>query len=85
MLQKWEMARWPNDARILATFPNSFHFIRSDDYASQTRRYAFSNSYRRNDERAYVFGERSDASRPIVASIYVACWELPPWRCSSHH
>jgi hypothetical protein len=61
--------RLPNDARFIATFPNSFHFIRSDDYASQTRRYAFVNSYRLADERAY---NRSDAARPIVDCIYVA-------------
>jgi hypothetical protein len=57
MLARWERARWPNDARFLATLPNSFHLIRSDDYASQTRRYAFTHFYRKKDERAYVFGE----------------------------
>jgi hypothetical protein len=70
VVQKWDTARLPNDARFIATFPNSFHFLRSDDYASQTRRYAFTHSYRKNDERTYVFSE--GASRPIVESIYVA-------------
>jgi hypothetical protein len=72
MLSRWEMLRWPNGAEIFATLPNSFHFIRSDDYASQTRRYAFPGSYHQNDERAYVFKERSGESRPIVSNIYVA-------------
>jgi hypothetical protein len=72
MLQKWDVARLPDNARFIATFPNSFHFLRSDVYASQTRRYAFTHSYRVTDERAYVFTERSGASRPIVEHLYVA-------------
>jgi hypothetical protein len=72
MLQRWETAWLPNEARFIATFPNSLHFLRSDDYASQTRRYAFTHSYRVTDERAYVFAELSGASRPIVERVYVA-------------
>jgi hypothetical protein len=53
LLRKWDVSRLPDDARFIATFPNLFHFIRSDDYASQTRRYAFVNSYRVVEERAY--------------------------------
>jgi hypothetical protein len=75
VVQKWDTARLPNDARFIATFPNSFHFLRSDDYASQTRLYAFTHSYRTNDECAYVFSEQSGASRPIVESIYVAGYD----------
>jgi hypothetical protein len=65
LVQKWDVARLPDDARFIATLPNSFHFLRSDDYASQTRRYAFTHSYRKADERAYVFKEQ--------ARTY--CWE----------
>jgi hypothetical protein len=63
------VSQLPNDARFIATFPNSFHFIQSDDYASQTRRYAFANSYRLVEGRAY---NRSDAGRPIVDCIYIS-------------
>jgi hypothetical protein len=52
LLRKWDLA-------IHATFPNSFHVLRLDDLTSQTRRYAFQNSYRLVEE-------------PIVACIYVA-------------
>jgi hypothetical protein len=68
LLRKWDVSQLPNDAQFLATFPNSFHFIRSDDYASQTRRYVFANLYRMVEERAY---KRLDARRPIVDCIYV--------------
>jgi hypothetical protein len=79
LLQQWDVARLPDDARFIATFPNSFHVLRSDDYASQTRRYAFTNSYRKIDERAYVFTERSGEARPIVESIYVAGYDGNGW------
>jgi hypothetical protein len=69
LLRKWDASQLPNDAQFIAKFPNSFHFIRSDDYASQTRRYAFANSYRLVKGRAY---NQSDAGRLIVDCIYVA-------------
>jgi hypothetical protein len=50
------------------TFPKSFHVLRSDDYTSQTRRYAFQNSYRQVEGRMYDW---SDTGRLIVDSIYV--------------
>jgi hypothetical protein len=46
LLRKWDVFQLLNEARFIATFPNSFHFIRSDNYASQTWRYAFAHSYR---------------------------------------
>jgi hypothetical protein len=57
MLQDWDAAKMPGDAQFLATLPNSFHVLRSDDYASQTRRHVFPNTYLRTEERAYVFAE----------------------------
>jgi hypothetical protein len=53
-----KLVQLPNDAQFIATFPKSFHVLRLDDYASQTRRYAFQNSYRQVEERMY---DRSDA------------------------
>jgi hypothetical protein len=70
MLQDWDAAKWPGEARFLATLPNSFHVLRSDDDASQTRRYVFPNTYLKTEECEYVFAERSGEARPIVESIY---------------
>jgi hypothetical protein len=69
LLRKWDSAQLPNDAQFIATFPKSFHFSRSDDYASQTRLYAFADSYRVVEGRTY---DQSDAGRPIVDCIYIA-------------
>jgi hypothetical protein len=63
------MAQLPSDAQFIATFPKSFHVLRSDDYASQTRPYAFQNSYRQVEGRMY---DRSDTERHIVDNLYVA-------------
>jgi hypothetical protein len=57
LLRKWDLAQLPNNAQFIATFPKSFHILRSDDFESQTRRYAFQNSYRQVERRMY---DRSD-------------------------
>jgi hypothetical protein len=77
VLRKWDVSQLPNDARFIATFPNSFLFLRSDDYASQSRRYAFASSYRVIERRAYNrlyrrAYNRIQSGRPIVDCIYVA-------------
>jgi hypothetical protein len=69
LLQKWDLAQLPNDAQFIATFSKSFHVLRSDDYASQTRRYTFQNSYRQVER---LMNDWSDAGRPIAECIYVA-------------
>jgi hypothetical protein len=69
LLRKWDLAQLSNDAQFIATFPKSFYVLRSDDYESQTRRYAFQNSYQQVEGRMY---DRSDTGRAIADSIYVA-------------
>jgi hypothetical protein len=35
LLRKWDLAQLPKNAQFIATFSKSFHFLRSDDYASK--------------------------------------------------